>query len=201
MGFGRQLILLLWKNYTLKKRAPFALLIEVLKPLVLFLILMGIRFRREPDFVAEEVFPVRALPSSGIIPLMQQFCNNKDKDEHGFPLHPNASIGAVLNHLADILSSPSLSTAEDLKNLPQDYRDYKRNWTKFLLHAQNVDNFTVRDILFDPLDVQQYLQNLSIPPTVAEELLNTFKVELGTKLTCRLHLATCQHMSSQQRVG
>jgi len=173
MGFGRQLILLLWKNYTLKKRAPFALLIEVLKPLVLFLILMGIRFRREPDFVAEEVFPVRALPSSGIIPLMQQFCNNKDKDEHGFPLHPNASIGAVLNHLADILSSPSLSTAEDLKNLPQDYRDYKRNWTKFLLHAQNVDNFTVRDILFDPLDVQQYLQNLSIPPTVAEELLNT----------------------------
>lgn len=173
MGFGRQLILLLWKNYTLKKRAPFALLIEVLKPLVLFLILMGIRFRREPDFVAEEVFPVRALPSSGIIPLMQQFCNNKDKDEHGFPLHPNASIGAVLNHLADILSSPSLSTAEDLKNLPQDYRDYKRDWTKFLLHAQNVDNFTVRDILFDPLDVQQFLQNLSISPTVAEELLNT----------------------------
>ena len=33
---------------------------------------------------------MRALPSAGIIPLLQQFCNNKDKDEHGFPLHPNA---------------------------------------------------------------------------------------------------------------
>ncbi|KAK2567067.1 ATP-binding cassette sub-family A member 2 [Acropora cervicornis] len=152
MGFGRQLILLLWKNYTLKKRAPFALLIEVLKPLVLFLILMGIRFRREPDFVAEGV----SSTSSAFI---------RDNS-----LNAAVFIGAVLNHLADILSSPSLSTAEDLKNLPQDYRDYKRNWTKFLLHAQNVD---IRDILFDPLDVQQYLQNLSIPPTVAEELLNT----------------------------
>lgn len=36
----------------------FAVLIEVLKPLVLFLILMGIRFRREPDFVPEGKLPV-----------------------------------------------------------------------------------------------------------------------------------------------
>lgn len=92
MGFGLQLRLLLWKNFTLKKRAPVSLLwswqlfpivfmtwhfilllalrtsiftillcsfcqitvlIEVLIPLVLFLILMSIRFRREPDFVPE----------------------------------------------------------------------------------------------------------------------------------------------------
>ena len=37
----------------------FAVLIEVLKPLVLFLILMGIRFRREPDFVPEGKLPVK----------------------------------------------------------------------------------------------------------------------------------------------
>ena len=37
----------------------FAVLIEVLKPLVLFLILMGIRFRREPDFVPEGKLPVQ----------------------------------------------------------------------------------------------------------------------------------------------
>lgn len=172
MGFGRQLTLLLWKNYTLKKRAPFALLTEVLKPLVLFLILMGIRFRREPDFVAEEVFPVRALPSSGIIPLMQQFCNNRDKDEHGFPVHPNASIGTVLDHLADILSSPGLSAAEDLATLPQDFRDFKKNFDKFLSHAKNADNFTIKEILSDPHDVQQFLQNLSVPPSLSEQLLN-----------------------------
>nr|XP_058969338.1 ATP-binding cassette sub-family A member 2-like [Pocillopora verrucosa] len=173
MGFGLQLKLLLWKNFTLKKRAPFTVLIEVLKPLVLFLILMGIRFRREPDFVPEEVFPVRALPSAGIIPLLQQFCNNKDKDEHGFPLHPNASIGAVLDHIADILSSPGLSTADDLKTLPQDYEDFTRNFKKLISHAQNVDNFTIREILTDPEEAQQFMQNMSIAPAMAEGLLNT----------------------------
>lgn len=40
------------------------------------------------------------------------------------------------------------------------------------LFISSVD-FTVKDILSDPLDVQQFLQNLSIPPAVAEELLNT----------------------------
>ncbi|XP_020626914.1 ATP-binding cassette sub-family A member 2-like isoform X2 [Orbicella faveolata] len=173
MGFGLQLRLLLWKNFTLKKRAPITVLIEVLIPLVLFLILMSIRFRREPDFVPEEVFPVRALPSSGIIPLLQQFCNNKDKDEHGFPVHPNASIGTVLDHIADILSSPGLSTADDLKTLPQDYDEFHKNLNKMVSHAQNVDNFTIREILTDPSEVQQFMQNLSIPPSVAEGLLNS----------------------------
>ena len=40
-------------SLTLLSILQFTVLIEVLKPLVLFLILMGIRFRREPDFVPE----------------------------------------------------------------------------------------------------------------------------------------------------
>lgn len=52
--------------------------------------LLACRFLLCGLFFNTEVFPVRALPSSGIIPLLQQFCNNKDKDEHGFPVHPNA---------------------------------------------------------------------------------------------------------------
>ena len=92
MGFGLQLRLLLWKNFTLKKRSPvrlltfrvacednqyntkpgqrrvhlldlnsfiaflflqFAVLFELLIPMVLFLILMGIRLRREPELKSE----------------------------------------------------------------------------------------------------------------------------------------------------
>lgn len=34
-------------------------------------------------------------------------------------------------------------------------------------------DFTIREILTDPSEVQQFMQNLSIPPSVAEGLLNT----------------------------
>ena len=50
------------------------------------------------------------------------------------------SIGTVLDHLADILSSPGLSAAEDLATLPQDFRDFKKNFDKFLSHAKNADS-------------------------------------------------------------
>ena len=34
-------------------------------------------------------------------------------------------------------------------------------------------DFTIREILSDPIEVQQFMQNLSIAPSVAEGLLNT----------------------------
>lgn len=34
-------------------------------------------------------------------------------------------------------------------------------------------DFTIREILTDPSEVQQFMQNLSISPSVAEGLLNT----------------------------
>ena len=50
------------------------------------------------------------------------------------------SIGTVLDHIADILSSPGLSTADDLKTLPQDYEEFHKNLNKMVSHAQNVDS-------------------------------------------------------------
>lgn len=52
----------------------------------------------------------------------------------------SSSIGAVLDHIADILSSPGLSTAQDLQTLPDDYRDFDKNFKKFVSNAQNVDS-------------------------------------------------------------
>lgn len=141
---------------------------------------------------------MRALPSSGIIPLLQQFCNNKDKDEHGFPVHPNASIGAVLDHIADILSSPGLSTAQDLQTLPEDYKDFDKNFKKFVSNAQNVDNFTIKEILKDPDEVQQLMHNLSIPPSVSEGLLNT---TVNTKELIKFVNAHGRDLLRQQHFG
>ena len=35
------------------------------------------------------------------------------------------------------------------------------------------EDFTIREILLDPSEVQQFMQNMSIPPSVSEEILNT----------------------------
>lgn len=55
------------------------------------------------------------------------------------PFH-SFSIGTVLDHIADILSSPGLSAVDDLKMLPQDYNEFHKNLNKMVSHAQNVDS-------------------------------------------------------------
>lgn len=37
-----------------------------------------------------DIFAVKALPSAGIIPLLQMFCPNKTQDKHGFPIFPES---------------------------------------------------------------------------------------------------------------
>lgn len=44
--FTQQLRVLLWKNYTLKRRRPWSLLAEIIVPLFLFLLLAWVRTRR-----------------------------------------------------------------------------------------------------------------------------------------------------------
>uniref|UniRef100_A0A8D2J684 P-type phospholipid transporter n=1 Tax=Varanus komodoensis TaxID=61221 RepID=A0A8D2J684_VARKO len=67
MGFGIQLALLIWKNFTYRRRQTLQLIIEVLWPLFLFLILISVR-RSHPPFEQHEChFPNKALPSAGIL--------------------------------------------------------------------------------------------------------------------------------------
>lgn len=62
---------------------------------------------------------------------------------HNSHLLDSFSIGAVLDHIADILSSPSLSTADDLTTLPKDFEDYQKNFKNMVSRAQNVDSESV----------------------------------------------------------
>ena len=40
--------------------------------------------------VVLDIFAVKALPSAGIIPLLQMFCPNKTQNKHGFPIFPES---------------------------------------------------------------------------------------------------------------
>ncbi|XP_060629951.2 retinal-specific phospholipid-transporting ATPase ABCA4 isoform X1 [Anolis sagrei] len=76
MSFLRQVRLLLWKNWTLRKRQKLRLLVELLWPLSLFLALVWLRSINPVYRQHECHFPNKAMPSAGTLPWLQGiFCN------------------------------------------------------------------------------------------------------------------------------
>ncbi|EMP24164.1 ATP-binding cassette sub-family A member 7 [Chelonia mydas] len=76
MGFGTQLGLLLWKNFTYRRRQKIQLTIELLWPLFLFFILISVRQSHPPFEQRQCHFPNKALPSAGTLSWIQgMICN------------------------------------------------------------------------------------------------------------------------------
>uniref|UniRef100_A0A8C3RUU6 ATP binding cassette subfamily A member 7 n=1 Tax=Chelydra serpentina TaxID=8475 RepID=A0A8C3RUU6_CHESE len=76
MGFGTQLGLLLWKNFTYRRRQKIQLAIEILWPLFLFFILISVRQSHPPFEQHQCHFPNKALPSAGTLSWIQgMICN------------------------------------------------------------------------------------------------------------------------------
>ncbi|KAM4552605.1 retinal-specific phospholipid-transporting ATPase ABCA4-like isoform 2-T2 [Odontesthes bonariensis] len=76
MKTGSQICLLLWKNWTLRKRQKVRFLVEILWPVLLFIGLVWLR-KANPLYQQHEChFPNKAMPSTGILPWIQGiFCN------------------------------------------------------------------------------------------------------------------------------
>ncbi|XP_070816442.1 phospholipid-transporting ATPase ABCA1 isoform X1 [Chaetodon trifascialis] len=103
MGFFRQLVLLLWKNITYRRRNKIQLIIELLWPLFLFLILISVRHSHPPYKQSQCHFPNKALPSAGTLPWIQGIiCNINNPCFHS-PT-PGETVGQVGNFDNSILS-------------------------------------------------------------------------------------------------
>ena len=65
------------------------------------------------------------------------------------------------------------------------------------VHFCYVD-FTIKEILKDPNEVQQLMHNLSIPPSISEGLLNTTvnTKEVKRKKNCTLYWSTINPLNS-----
>eukprot|EP00066_Takifugu_rubripes_P008866 XP_003975387.1 PREDICTED: retinal-specific ATP-binding cassette transporter [Takifugu rubripes] len=76
MKTGSQVRLLLWKNWTLRKRQKVRFFVEIFWPLLLFSGLVWLR-KANPLYQQHEChFPNKAMPSAGILPWLQGiFCN------------------------------------------------------------------------------------------------------------------------------
>ncbi|XP_073731945.1 LOW QUALITY PROTEIN: phospholipid-transporting ATPase ABCA1 [Misgurnus anguillicaudatus] len=103
MTIVTQLYLLLWKNFTYRRRNKVQLVIELLWPLFLFLILIAVRQHHPPYKQSQCHFPNKALPSAGTLAWLQGIvCNINNPCFHD-PT-PGETPGRVSNFDNSILS-------------------------------------------------------------------------------------------------
>uniref|UniRef100_A0A8C1AJD1 P-type phospholipid transporter n=1 Tax=Cyprinus carpio carpio TaxID=630221 RepID=A0A8C1AJD1_CYPCA len=110
MAIGTQLYLLLWKNFTYRRRNKVQLIIELLWPLFLFLILIAVRQSHPPYKQSQCHFPNKALPSAGTLAWVQGIiCNVNNPCFH----HPTAgeTPGRVNNFENSISAATSVALA------------------------------------------------------------------------------------------
>ncbi|XP_034628946.1 phospholipid-transporting ATPase ABCA1-like [Trachemys scripta elegans] len=103
MAFWTQLGLLLWKNFTYRRRQTFQLLIEVAWPLFIFFILISVRLSYPPYEQHECHFPNKAMPSAGTLPWVQGIICNANNPCFRYPT-PGESPGVVGNFNRSIIS-------------------------------------------------------------------------------------------------
>ncbi|XP_013001127.2 phospholipid-transporting ATPase ABCA7 isoform X2 [Cavia porcellus] len=116
MGFRTQLMLLLWKNFTYRRRQPVQLLVELLWPLFLFFILVAVRHSHPPLEQHECHFPNKPLPSAGTISWLQGLICNVNNS--CFPKPTPGEEPGSLSNFNDSLVSRLLADAHTVLGGP-----------------------------------------------------------------------------------
>ncbi|XP_070532576.1 ATP-binding cassette sub-family A member 2-like [Ptychodera flava] len=176
MGFLHQLRLLLWKNFTLKKRMPVVVTFELVIPLVLFFILTSIRMRKPSEPKPQDFFYAQPLPSAGIIPLLQSFCPDGERDPYGFPNYPDSMVHQFLNKVRRVVLDNKLFdqdfTIDDIQILPDAFKDVLTDKDSIEERFASADDFTLGSVLKNESKFKDYLMtNLSLPLSSVNKLL------------------------------
>uniref|UniRef100_A0A3Q2YND9 P-type phospholipid transporter n=1 Tax=Hippocampus comes TaxID=109280 RepID=A0A3Q2YND9_HIPCM len=115
MGLLTQFALLLWKNFTLRKRQKVRLVVEIVWPLFLFFILVSVRFTTEPTHKGQCHYPNKAMPSAGVLPWIQGLVCNVDNPCLSHPT-PGEAPGQVNNFNNSIISRALIELQSLLMN-------------------------------------------------------------------------------------
>uniref|UniRef100_T1J7T4 ATP-binding cassette sub-family A member 2 n=1 Tax=Strigamia maritima TaxID=126957 RepID=T1J7T4_STRMM len=179
MGFCLQLRVLLWKNFTLKKRRPWVLVFEIFIPLVLFFILIGIRRKQPAAAIDPMSFRALPLPSAGVIPIMQSFCDGeKDMDENGFTSYANSTLTEFLQRLDSVAEhhnhfQPGISP-NDLDEIPATYRSIIEDPIALRGKFQNVSDLKFGQLIKNQSELEKFLHdNLTFSYDDISALLNS----------------------------
>ncbi|XP_068012331.1 phospholipid-transporting ATPase ABCA7 isoform X1 [Melanerpes formicivorus] len=176
MAVGTQLGLLLWKNFTYRRRQRLQLAIEILWPLFLFFILISVRQSHPPFQQHECHFPNKALPSAGTLPWLQGIICNMNNPCFRHPT-PGEAPGTVGNFDASILSR-LLAEAQQVQLHAKGQR-LLRGFAQLLPTLRQLWGsgaqrraLPVRDYLRKDETFSQFLRtNTSLPPALVDELM------------------------------
>ncbi|KAM7379618.1 hypothetical protein PAMP_005160 [Pampus punctatissimus] len=103
MKTSSQIRLLLWKNWTLRKRQKIRFLVEIFWPVLLFIGLVWLR-KANPLYQQHEChFPNKAMPSTGILPWIQGIFCNANNPCFRYPTR-GESPGVVSNYNNSVLA-------------------------------------------------------------------------------------------------
>ncbi|NXP15699.1 ABCA1 protein, partial [Thinocorus orbignyianus] len=168
MAVGTQLGLLLWKNFTYRRRQRIQLAIEIFWPLFLFFILISVRQSHPPFQQHECHFPNKALPSAGTLPWLQGIICNMNNPCFRHPTAGEAP-GVVGNFEGSILSRLLNEAREVL--LRSDGQQLLRSFSQLLRRLQGI-GAQQRDYLRENETFSRFLQtNTSLPPALVDELM------------------------------
>ncbi|XP_064444861.1 retinal-specific phospholipid-transporting ATPase ABCA4 [Mirounga angustirostris] len=184
MGFVRQIQLLLWKNWTLRKRQKIRFVVELVWPLSLFLILIWLRNINPLHSQHECHFPNKAMPSAGMLPWLQgMFCNVNNPCFQS-PT-PGESPGIVSNYNNSILARVFRDLQELLMNTPET-QHLGHVWEELHTFSQLMDTLRthpervagrgirIRDILKDEETLTLFLmKNIGLSDSVVYLLVNS----------------------------
>ncbi|XP_022522358.2 retinal-specific phospholipid-transporting ATPase ABCA4a isoform X2 [Astyanax mexicanus] len=182
MGTISQVRLLLWKNWTVRKRQKMRFFMEIMWPVMLFIGLVWLR-KANPLYRQHEChFPNKAMPSAGVLPWIQGiFCNANNPCFQ----HPTRgeSPGLVSNYNNSILIRFWSDAQELLLNDPE-FLHLGRVWrelssmTKFIrairTHPEWIAGLgvTVEDILKDDEMLTSYLlRDVPLSESVVHQLV------------------------------
>uniref|UniRef100_H2SHG0 P-type phospholipid transporter n=1 Tax=Takifugu rubripes TaxID=31033 RepID=H2SHG0_TAKRU len=173
MGYFRQLLLLLWKNITYRRRNKIQLIIELLWPLFLFVILICVRQSHPPYKQQQCHFPNKALPSAGTLPWIQGIiCNinnpcfhNKTQGEmvgqvgnfdNSILSRLFVDVQTVLSYSGNQSFSGFQALMESVQRLGErpDYLKANETFSSFLLTNTSLSPETVNQLLKARLNLQ-----------------------------------------------
>ncbi|XP_040445068.1 phospholipid-transporting ATPase ABCA7 isoform X1 [Falco naumanni] len=176
MAVGTQLGLLLWKNFTYRRRQRIQLVIELLWPLFLFFILISVRQSHPPFKQHECHFPNKALPSAGTLPWLQGIICNANNPCFRHPTAGEAP-GVVGNFDSSILSRLLTEARQVLVHT--DGQRLLRSFTRLLPTLRRLRGsgsqwrvLPVRGYLRENETFSRFLRtNTSLPPALVDELM------------------------------
>ncbi|XP_034157069.2 phospholipid-transporting ATPase ABCA1 isoform X1 [Pangasianodon hypophthalmus] len=179
MGLLVQLRLLLWKNFTLRKRQKLRLVIELIWPLFLFFILVWVRSTNHPVYKGQCHYPNKPMPSAGVLPWLQGMVCNIQNPCVSEPT-PGETPGQV-NNFNDSIISKALVEVQSLLADSSLLTNIKRlsddiiKWTSILENFNTAKGRSIplHSVLRDNETFSEYLKsNLSVSSATSQRLMS-----------------------------